>query len=154
VIRAKLAALPPKGKKMYLEVAGRKLALKKPSSKRLPKRNCTDLEIKLDGAKYVAKVTNNAAWAADATKTLEYIWVEISGVAYYATLEYAEKAESLKGAKFVAKDGVAPKPVPRLTADRVREEKRIAEFRKTWYANREGAVEVAEPAPEAETTEI
>lgn len=125
---------------MYLEVAGRKLALKKPSSKRLPKRNCSDLEIRLDGAKYVAKVTDNAAWAADATKTLEYIWVEISGVAYYATLDYAEKAESLKGAKFVAKEGVAPKPVARVTAKLEREELRIARFRDTWHANREGEV--------------
>lgn len=138
---------------MYLEVAGRKLALKKPSSKRLPKRNCSDLEIKLDGAKYVAKVTDNAAWAADATKTLEYIWVEISGVAYYATLNYAEKAESLKGAKFVAKDGVAPKPVARVTAKLDREADRIAKFRDTWHANR--PVLAAEPvAPEAETTEV
>jgi hypothetical protein len=129
---------------MYLEVGKRKLALKKPSSKRLPKRNCTDLAIKLDGSAYVAKVTDNAAWSADPTKTLEYIWVEVGGVAYYATLDYAEKAKDLAGKNFLAKDGVAPKPVPRVTARMDRELARIDAFRETWYANRE--VGDAEPS--------
>jgi hypothetical protein len=138
---------------MYLEVNGRKLALKKPSSKRMPKRNCSDLEIKLDGVKYVAKVTDNAAWAADPAKTLWYIWVEVKGVAMYVTLDYAEKAETLKGAKFVVKDGVAPKPPARVTAEVAREAKRVELFKTTWESRYGVNAPAEEPAPESPATE-
>lgn len=142
---------------MYLEVNGRKLALKKPSSKAMPKRNCSDLAIRLDGAAYTAKVTDNAAWSADPKKTLWYIWVEVRGVAYYVTLNYAEKAVTLKDAEFFVKDGVGD-PVPkRVTAEKKREADRVRLFKETWdsrYGANAPKVEEKAPEPAPETPKV
>jgi len=137
--------------KMYLAlVGGRKLTLVNGSARRMPKKS-VDLPIVLDGTPYVAKVTSNIAWCGGvAAKALEYIWVEIDGVAKYATLNYGEKAAEFAGVAFERKDGVGdpiPKRVTATAAAKKREAGRVEKFVVTWAKRRDGVTE--EVAPEA-----
>lgn len=142
---------------VYLANGTRKLTLKKSEVGRLPKKSYVDLAITLDGAPYVARVTSNLAWCGKGEKALEYIWVEVDGIARYVTLNPGERAVSFAGTNFVPTDG-AGDPVPkRVTATptaKKREENRVNDFRKTW-AEKYGP-KVAEPTgdetPAAEPT--
>lgn len=139
---------------MYLEFGTRKLSLKKSEVKRLPKRSYVTLAIKLDGVDYTARVTSNVAWCGKSEKALEYIWVEVNGVAMYATLNYGEKAASLAGENFVPKDGVGDRIEKRVTATKAaakREADRVEKFRVS-FAARNG--EVAETESPAETADV
>jgi hypothetical protein len=103
---------------------------------RLPKRVSSSVALIVNGVPFSAPVTSNAAWSAFPEKTLEYVWVERAGVAYYATLDYAEKAADWVGAEVTIADGVATREDPiRETAAKTREAERVAKF-KTWVANR------------------
>jgi hypothetical protein len=102
---------------------------------RLPKR-AGRVEIVVDGAPFIAPVTTNRAWSASADVTLDYVWVEKDGVAYYATLDYAVSADSWKGAEVTIAEGVAKRPDPkRITAAVEREATRVTKF-KSWAAAR------------------
>jgi hypothetical protein len=126
---------------MKLIYGERELALVKSTcpGNRLPKRFAYVTNVVVDGEPVAARVTTNAAWSADAEKTLEYIWVERAGVGYYATLDYAEKVSEWTGAELKIADGVAARKDPvRVTAAgnaTLREAERVAKF-KAWAAAR------------------
>jgi hypothetical protein len=126
---------------MKLVNGDRELALVKSTcpGNRLPKRFAYAVAIVVDGTPMSAPVTSNAAWSAMPEKTLEYVWVERAGVAYYATLDYAEKASDWAGAEVKIADGVAARKDPvRVTAAgnaTLREAERVAKF-KAWAAAR------------------
>jgi hypothetical protein len=103
----------------------------------LPKRGAF-LPVILNGTPLNAVVTNNRAWSASSAYALEYIFFPLNGKAYYITLNYAEKAEDLRGAEFTIAEGVASRPDPkRVTEATEREERRKDEALKTYRKNRE-----------------
>ena len=97
---------------------GRVLALTRTSARgsNLPKRSSGTVEVVVNGNPETLLVTSNAAWCGAPDLTLEYVWVYVEGSgAYYATLDYAEKASDLAGGIFDVSEGTGPKPVPRRT---------------------------------------
>jgi hypothetical protein len=101
----------------------------------LPKRGGS-VEVVLNGAPFVAKVTDNKAWSGK-DDYLTYIWIEVDGVSWYATLDAGVRAEAWKGAELTTADGVAKRAnPPRETTDERGkvEAGRVAKF-KEWAAN-------------------
>jgi hypothetical protein len=126
---------------MKLKIGERELNLVKSpmSGNRLPKRSNGTVNVVLDGAPFVAPVTNNRAWSKTSDTWLDYVWVTRDGVAYYATLDYTESAQTLAGAELQIADGVAERKDPaRVTSRTEVETLRITKFKNTWTA-RHGA---------------
>jgi len=133
---------------MYLALGVRKLALKKSEVGRLPKR-AGEVPVSVDGTPVAAKVTSNFAWSGrDPEKALEYIWVEVKGVAMYVTLNPGERAADFAGAEFTVKDG-AGDPIPtRVTLNVEKEAARVKASRDAWIAKRDERLAVDEPVTE------
>lgn len=124
---------------MKLKIGERELNLVKSpmTGNRLPKRSNGTVALVVNGAPFVAPVTNNRAWSADPATTLDYIWITKENVAYYATLDYAESASALAGAECEILDGTATRKDPaRVTAATAREAERVKNFKTTWTARR------------------
>ena len=81
----------------------------------MPKRYVGEVEVLVNGNPEKLRVTTNAAWCGSPDLTLEYVWVQLESGAYYATLEYGERAADLNGETFDVSEGAGPKPVVRLT---------------------------------------
>lgn len=114
---------------------------------RLPKARPSSrfVSIVVDGAPFVAPVTDNKAWSKSADKFLEYIWVlDGKGSAWYVTLGYGETVEDFAGAEFSFREGVGPKPPVRIAdGDKAvegtaafREAERVRKFSESWVENR------------------
>lgn len=122
---------------MKLKIGERELNLVKSpmAGNRLPKRSNGTVAVVVDGAPFVAPVTNNRAWSKTSDTWLDYVWVQRDGVAYYATLDYAERASELAGAELQILDGTAERKDPaRVTSRTEVEANRIAQFKTTWAA--------------------
>ena len=105
---------------------------------RMPKRSNGVLPVIINGTPSIASVTTNRAWSGSPEKTLEYIWIFYNdGLAYYLTLDYAEKASGFAGAEITVTDGVGPKPAARVAVgDRAKvEAARVEKFRAWALAN-------------------
>ena len=108
---------------------------------RLPKArpSSRSVSIVIDGAPFVAPVTDNKAWSKSADKFLEYIWVlDATGNAWYVTLGYGETVEMYAGEEFAFAEGVGPKPAARVTEGdaTAREAERVRKFKEAWTENR------------------
>jgi hypothetical protein len=119
------------------KIGDREFALTKSpyTGNRLPKRG-GEVSLVVDGAPVKAVTTTNKGWAKSPELVLDYIWIEVSGVAYYLTLNYAEPAASLAGSEVETSEGAGPKPVVRKTSDEKVEAERVARFKATWTARR------------------
>lgn len=98
---------------------------------RLPKR-AGSVDAIVNGTPMKCPVTSNRGWSVDAEKTLEYIWIDVSGKAYYLTLDYAEKAAN--GMEFTVTEGTASRADPARVGKAEKEAARIAAFKATWAA--------------------
>jgi hypothetical protein len=108
---------------------------------RLPKArpSSRSVAIIVEGAPFVAPVTDNKAWSKSADKFLEYIWVQdAAGNAWYITLGYGETVADYAGIEFSFAEGSGPKPATRVTEGdaTAREAERVKKFKDTWTANR------------------
>ena len=101
---------------------------------RLPKRSNGTVALVLNGAPFLAPVTNNRAWSKTPDAWLDYIWVSIAGCAYYATLDPAESSIDFAGVECVTDNGTASRKDPvRVQSDRAnRDDARVAKFKETW----------------------
>ena len=116
-----------------------------------PRPSSKSVSIILEGAPFVAPVTDNKAWSKSSDKFLEYIWVVKAGCAYYITLNYGEVVSDFAGEEFSFADGYGPKPVVRVTEGDAtqREAERVRKFKEAWLTNR-AAEEAAKSAPKVE----
>lgn len=102
---------------------------------RLPKRGSGSVNLIVNGSPTECPVTTNRAWSAEPSKILDYIWIPVTDVAYYVTLDYAESAADWNGAEVQIQDGVASRVDPvRVTAKIEVETTRIVKFKATWEA--------------------
>ena len=101
---------------------------------RLPKRSNGTVALVLNGAPFLAPVTNNRAWSKTPDAWLDYIWVTIDGCAYYATLDPAESSLDFAGVECVTDNGTASRRDPaRVQFDRAnRDDARVKKFKETW----------------------
>ena len=101
---------------------------------RLPKRSNGTVALVLNGAPFLAPVTNNRAWSKTPDAWLDYIWVTVDGVAYYATLDPAESSIDFAGVECVTDNGTASRRDPaRVQFDRAnRDDARVKKFKETW----------------------
>ena len=105
------------------------------SGNRLPKRSNGTVALIVDGTPFVAPVTNNRAWSKTPDTWLDYVWIELDGIAYYATLDYAEKAIDWNGAEISTDAGTSSRKDPVRVTSRVGvEAARVAAFKTTWAA--------------------
>ena len=104
------------------------------SGNRLPKRSNGMVALVLNGAPFLAPVTNNRAWSKTPDAWLDYIWVTIAGVAYYATLDPAEPSANFAGVEVTTDNGTASRRDPaRVQSDRAnRDDARVRKFKETW----------------------
>jgi hypothetical protein len=77
---------------------------------RLPKRFNGTVSLIVNGAPFVAPITSNRAWSRTPDAWLEYIWLDVEGVGYYATLDPAEPASDYAGMSCVVDTGTATMP--------------------------------------------
>jgi hypothetical protein len=111
-----------------------RLTLSPLSGNRLPKKS-PSIAVTVNGEAQTAAVTTNAAWSADATKILAYVWIVIDGRAYYITGDYAQPASDFADAKITTSEGTAARVDPvRVTAKVDREATRVSLFKATWAA--------------------
>ena len=101
---------------------------------RLPKRSNGTVALVVNGAPFVAPVTNNRAWSKTPDAWLDYIWVTVEGVAFYATLDPAESSIDFAGVECVTDSGTASRRDPaRVQFDRAnRDDARVKKFKETW----------------------
>lgn len=97
---------------------------------RMPKRS-SPVALVVDGKAATGAVTTNRAWAESPEKVLEYVWLEISGKAYYLTLDYAEKAGPME---LRLDEGTAKRADPARVGKADKEAARITAFKATWAA--------------------
>ena len=104
------------------------------SGNRLPKRSNGTVALVLNGAPFLAPVTNNRAWSRTPDAWLDYIWLTVSGVAYYATLDPAESSADFAGCEVTTDNGTAARKDPaRVQFDREnRDLARVKKFKETW----------------------
>ena len=122
-------------------LAGRDFALtKRENGPNLPKRFAGTVDLIVNGAPTVVRVTDNIAYAGTRDVALQYLWVEVDGKAFYVTLDPGVLASLYAGEELSIVEGTGPKVPARaitredgISMDRAwTESERLRKFRATW----------------------
>jgi hypothetical protein len=126
---------------MKVTLAGRDFALtKRENGPNLPKRYVGTVELVVNGAPELVRVTDNIVYAGTRDVALQYLWIEVAGKAMYVTLDPGVLASEYAGCELDVSEGTGPKVPARaitredgVSMDRAwTEAERLRKFRATW----------------------
>jgi len=122
-------------------LAGRDFALvKRENGSAMVKRFATTVDLVVNGAPEVVRVTDNIVYAGSRDVALQYLWVMVDGKAMYVTLDPGVLASEYANCELEIVEGTGPKvPARAITRDEGvsldrawTESERIRKFRETW----------------------